>query len=234
MTLDGIKALAFDTGGTVLDWHSGIRAALAETGQRYRVERDWGAITNTYRRRALRGMTNQESPGFNIDGVHRTVLDELVAEHGLTMFSDADRASLARRWHSLDAWPDFPAALARLRSRHVVVSFTILSVSLIIDTARHNHLNWDAVISCEMLGVYKPLPGAYQRTAALLQLEPREILMVACHNFDLDAARGVGYRTCFVHRPDEWGSAGPPDPVPNPKTDLIVADFGQLAGHMGT
>ena len=32
MTIAGIKALAFDTGGTVLDWHSGIRAALAETG----------------------------------------------------------------------------------------------------------------------------------------------------------------------------------------------------------
>ena len=29
MTLTGIKALAFDTGGTVLDWHSGIGAALA-------------------------------------------------------------------------------------------------------------------------------------------------------------------------------------------------------------
>ena len=75
-----------------------------------------------------------------------------------------------------------------------MVSFTILSVSLIIDTAKRNGLTWDAVISCEMLDVYKPLPEAYQRAAKLLQLEPREILMVACHNFDLDAARGVGYR----------------------------------------
>ena len=233
MTLTGIKALAFDTGGTVLDWHSGIRAALAETGQRHGVERDWAAIANAYRRRALRGMTNQESPGFNIDDVHGAVLDELAGEHGLTMFSDTDRASIARRWHSLDAWPDFPDALTRLRRRHVVVSFTILSVSLIIDTARRNQLSWDAVISCEMLDVYKPLPKAYQRAAALLQLEPREILMVACHNFDLDAARGVGYRTCFVQRPDEWGSAGPPDPVPNPATDLVVSDFVQLAERMG-
>ena len=232
MTLTGIKALAFDTGGTVLDWHSGIRAALAETGARHGIQRDWAAITNSYRRRSLRRMTNQESPGFNIDDVHRDVLDELVAEHDLMVFSDAERASVARRWHSLDAWPDFPAALARLRGRHVAVSFTILSVSLIIDTARRNRLSWDAVISCEMLDVYKPLPEAYQGAAKLLQLEPRDILMVACHNFDLNAARGVGFRTCFVHRPDEWGTAGPPDPVPNPATDLVVADFAQLADRM--
>ena len=234
MPLSGIKALAFDTGGTVLDWHRGIRTALAEAGNRHGVTRDWAAITNSYRRRALRRMTNQTSPGFNIDDVHREVLDELVAEHDLVAFSEAERASISRHWHSLDAWPDFPAALARLRSRHVVVSFTILSVSLIIDTARRNKLHWDAVISCEMLDVYKPLPQAYQRAAKLLQLAPQEILMVACHNFDLDAARRVGYRTCFVHRPDEWGSVGPPDPVPNPETDLVVADFAQLAEQMGT
>ena len=77
-------------------------------------------------------------------------------------------------------------------------------------------------------------PEAYQRTAALLQLEPRDILMVACHNFDLDAARGVGYRTCFVRRPDEWGSGGPPDPEPNAACDLVVADFTELAREMGT
>ena len=36
MPLSGIKALAFDTGGTVLDWHTGIRAALAQVGARRR------------------------------------------------------------------------------------------------------------------------------------------------------------------------------------------------------
>ena len=46
MTLSGIKALTFDTGGTVLDWHSGIRAALAASGTRHGIERDWAAIAN--------------------------------------------------------------------------------------------------------------------------------------------------------------------------------------------
>ena len=233
MTVPGIKALAFDTGGTVLDWHTGIRAELAEAGARHGIERDWTAITNAYRRRALQRMTNQTSPGFNIDDVHRDVLEELVGEYGLGMFSDAESVTIARRWHLLDAWPDFPPVLQRLRRSYIVVSFTILSVALIIDTARRNGLLWDAVISCEMLDVYKPRPEAYQRAARLLQLEPGNILMVACHNFDLNAAREVGYRTCFVRRPDEWGPPGPPDPIPDPATDLIVDGFAELAERMG-
>jgi FMN phosphatase YigB (HAD superfamily) len=36
--MNGIKALAFDTGGTILDWHGGIVAALAACGARRRVE----------------------------------------------------------------------------------------------------------------------------------------------------------------------------------------------------
>ena len=32
MSLASVKALTFDTGGTILDWHSGVKGALAETG----------------------------------------------------------------------------------------------------------------------------------------------------------------------------------------------------------
>ena len=78
----GIKALTFDTGGTVLDWHRGIAAALAAVGARRNISADWAAATNEYRRRALKGMTRQVHPDFNIDDVHRRVLDELAREYG--------------------------------------------------------------------------------------------------------------------------------------------------------
>ena len=32
MSLDDVKALTFDTDGTILDWHTGFSTALAETG----------------------------------------------------------------------------------------------------------------------------------------------------------------------------------------------------------
>jgi 2-haloacid dehalogenase len=230
--VDGLKVLAFDTGGTILDWHSGIAGALAECGARRGVTHDWHRLTNEYRRRALRRMINSVDPPFNIDDVHRELLDTLLGEAGITAFTAEDRAEIAGRWHALGAWPDFVPALERLKQHYVCVSFTILSVALVIAVSRRNGIAWDAVIACEMLRVYKTRPEAYRRAAHLLQVPPGEILMVACHNFDLDAARGEGYRTAFVRRPDEWGPAGPPDPIPNPDCDIVVDDFAALADRL--
>jgi 2-haloacid dehalogenase len=177
-------------------------------------------------------MLGAVEPAYNIDKVHRDVLDELRGETGIDAFSPEDRRTIAQRWHELAAWPDFVTALPRLRRRYVCVSFTILTLSLVIDVSRRNDITWDAVIPCEMLRVYKTQPQAYHLAVKFLGVPPGEILMVACHNFDLDAAREQGYRTAFVRRPDEWGPGGPPDPVPNPATDLVVAGFAELAERL--
>src|SRR5215469_6853855 len=87
-------------------------------------------------------------------------------------------------------------------------------------------LSWDCVVSCEMIGTYKTQPQAYRTCAQWLGYRPDELLMVASHNFDLMAARAEGYLSAFVHRPAEWGPAGPPDPVPKPSHDIIARDFG--------
>jgi len=231
--MDGIRALAFDTGGTVLDWHTGISTALAAAGRRTDLAMDWPAVANEYRRRSLRKMVGQVKPDFNIDDVHREILDELASEMSFDALPAEERAGIVRAWHALDAWPGFRPALARLRKRYVVASFTILSVALVIDVSRKNAVDWDCLICCEMLDVYKTQPEAYRRAAKLLQMRPEEILMVACHNFDLLAARKEGYRTAFVRRPDEWGAMGPPDPTPDPSTDIVVPDFAELANRLG-
>ncbi len=231
--MHGIKALTFDVGGTVLDWHRGISQALADAGARRGLKADWAMIVNDYRRRSLQAMVGQVNPAFNIDDVHRSVLDTVIEAHGLSALMREDRDAVHRRWHALDAWPDFPAGLSRLREKYEVVAFTILSTSLIVDVSRRNGLTWDCVVSCEMIGVYKTSPDAYRTCAKWLGHRPDEMLMVACHNFDLMAARETGYRSAFVQRPAEWGQAGPPDPTPNPAHDIVVSDFGALAERLG-
>tara|TARA_B110000908_G_scaffold171075_1_gene232597 strand:+ start:415 stop:597 length:183 start_codon:yes stop_codon:yes gene_type:complete len=56
--------------------------------------------------------------------------------------------------------------------------------------------------------------------------------MVACHNFDLDAAKSCGYKAAFVRRPLEWGVGGPPDSEPTATHDIIVDDFPALAAKL--
>ncbi len=228
-----IKALTFDTGGTVLDWHGGISRALAAAGAKHGLAADWAAVTNDYRRRSLQEITGQVRPAFNFDDVHRRVLDRVLADHKLDVLTAEDRDAVWRTWHALDAWPDFPAALARLRKKYVVASFTLLTTSLVVDVSKRNGIDWDAIISCEMIGMYKTRPEAYMTAAKWLQLDPSEILMVACHNFDLNAALGCGYKTAFVKRPNEWGPGGPPDPVPNPAHTMVLEDFPELATRLG-
>lgn len=232
MTLQSISALTFDTGGTVLDWHTGFKTAFAAVGDKYGISRDWGAITNELRRRSLKAMLKlgeHEPPAYTFDGAHQAAVEALVKENGLTAFTEADIKAIAYDApHAFKAWPDFPEALPKLRNKFIVASFTILSYRLIIDTARRNGLSWDAVFSCEGIGKYKILPESYLTVAKYLQLDPGKICMVACHNFDLDAAKAAGFRTAFVRRPDEWGPDGPPDPEPNPHHDVIVDSFPEL------
>lgn len=223
-----IQAVAFDTGGTVLDWHGGLVAALrAEAGAR-QLQADWHAVVNDWRRRTLQGVLGLVSTDRTMDDVHRTTLDEALDAGGLQALDAGARHRIWRTWHALDTWPDFMPALARLRTLLPVVSFTMLPTSLVIDVARRNGFAWDAVVSCEMIGRYKPHPEAYLTAARWIGVAPHELLMVACHNFDLNAAHHAGLRTAFVRRPLEWGPPGPPDPLPNMAYDFVEDDFGGL------
>ena len=58
--------------------------------------------------------------------------------------------------------------------------------------------------------------------------------MVACHPFDLDAARQVGFKTALVRRPREWGLEDPLklNPVDPGDYDLVVDDFPALAAAL--
>ena len=167
-----LKALAFDTGGTVLDWHGGLVAAMSDLGERHQLAADWHEVVNDWRRRTMKRIVGQTRPAFNMDDVHRLTLDESLAHFGLQAFDAAERDRIWRTWHALDTWPDFPAALATLREALPVVSFTMLPTALVVDVSRRNGITWDAVISCEMIGVYKPHAEAYATAARWMGLAP--------------------------------------------------------------
>ena len=98
MTLSGVKALTFDTGGTILDWHTGFSTALAELGETHGVEGDWGMMANDIRRGSLGRMLRlgeHEPPAYNFDGAHRASADEVLDANGLAAATEEERHKLS-------------------------------------------------------------------------------------------------------------------------------------------
>jgi 2-haloacid dehalogenase len=69
----------------------------------------------------------------------------------------------------------------------------------------------------------------YLGAARLLGLEPGQVMMVAAHGGDLQAAAALGLRTAFVRRPYERGPDGAPEPEPEGQLDYRVNSFLELA-----
>lgn len=236
MSIIGVKALTFDTGGTILDWYSGFYNAFEKLRVKHNVEINSNILAREIRKKSLSIIINQDQKNgktVTFDEAHFLALEFLIKEYDLNFISPQEKVEISFSVpHSLTAWKDFPAILPLLKNKIMCVSFTLLNTRLVIDTARKNNLSWDGIISCEMIGTYKPLPLSYQTAANWLNLKPSECAMVACHNFDLNAAKEVGFKTIFVKRDKEWGPDGSIDPIPNPDHDLIVNNFEEILKYI--
>jgi 2-haloacid dehalogenase len=62
---------------------------------------------------------------------------------------------------------------------------------------------------------------------------PSAVMMVAAHIGDLDAAKKLGLRTAFVHRPLEFGPARTADSPAEGRFDFTAEDFLDLATQLG-
>lgn len=232
----GVRALVFDVFGTCVDWRSGVIREIEAAARRRGVAVDAAALADAWRGRyqpAMERVRSGERPWTVLDVLHRESLDALLPDFGLAMLAEEEREDLTRAWHRLDPWPDVLPGLARLRRRYILATLSNGNVALLVNMARRAGLPWDAVLGAEVARHYKPQPPAYLVTADLLGLPPGECLMVAAHNGDLAAAGALGFRTCFVPRPEEYGPAQRGDLVPERDWDVVARDFVDLAGQLG-
>lgn len=244
MTVDlsHIRALTFDVGGTVFDWHHGIRDEVARLAATRGVEIDAARFANEWRREMFVQLGQVRAgnlPWLNADALHRRALDVVAPNHAALPLTESDRDALNTIWHRLDCWPDFPETLTRLRTRYTTTVLTVLSFAIVVDSSKHNGLSWDAITSCEVFHHYKPDAEAYQAGVRLLGVAPAEAIMVACHPGDLRAAAAAGLRTAYVPRPTESGDDGAAVPFPGgggdtaPEFDIVATDFPDLATRLG-
>lgn len=236
--LSEVRALVFDVFGTVVDWRSSVIREGERHGRAKRLAVDWDAFADAWRAGYPRAMDQVRSgalPWQSIDRLHRRILDELLVEFGIAdAFDDDARTSFNLVWHRLAPWPDAVAGLKRLKRRFVVGTLSNGNVALLVAMAKHAKLPWDVVFSAELFHHYKPDPEVYLGAVELLGLRPWQVMMVAAHKSDLDAAKRCGLKTAFVQRPLELGARGRNDVKPESRFDLNVRDFGRLAERLGS
>lgn len=226
------KALTFDIGGTVFDWHRTVSREVSALAAARGAEVDAAALANDWRRsffQMIARVRSKELPWMNGDQVQRQSLDGVLARFPSLVLSPSERDELSYLWHRLDVWPDAAAAIERLRARYRVVVLTVLSLAEALDSSKKAGISWDAVISCEFLGHYKPDRDAYLAGVRLLGVAPDEAMMVAAHPSDLRAAMAAGLTSAYVPRPGERGPGNDGDLSPQPDFTVNARDFTDLA-----
>jgi len=236
MSLDGIKALTFDTFGTVVDWRATIINDFRAFGQRTGIDIDWEAFTDDWKacyRPGMDAVRSGEWPWRTVDSIYRQKLDEILPKYGVDGLSEDEKVYLNRVWHRLNPWPDALAGLARLRKKYVISPLSNGDVSCLVNMAKHGGLPWDVILCAEIFRHYKPDPEVYLGAIELLGCKPHEVMMVAAHNYDLRAARSHGMRTGFVPRPTEYGPTQKTDLRAEEDWDVTATDFVALAAGLG-
>ena len=233
--LEGVKALAFDVFGTVVDYRTTIITEGERLAEDKGIEIDWAAFADAWRGRyrpAMDRVMRGELPWTNLDALHRATLDELLAEFGVRELLEGEKNHLNGVWHRLRPWGDSVPGLLRLKTRFVLATLSNGNVRLLVDMAKNAGLPWDLVFSAELARAYKPDPRAYRMLQELLMLGPDEIMMVAAHQSDLRAAQELGFRTAFVMRPLEHGPQAVPNLRADPSLDVVATDFVDLARQL--
>ena len=230
-----VKALVFDVFGTVVDWRSSIIAEGRDWNRRKNWTVDWARFADRWRAGYAPSMNKVRTGQLawkKLDELHRMVLDDLLLEFSLSGVSESKKDQLNRVWHRLYPWPDSVAGLTRLKKKYIIAPLSNGNVSLLTNMAKHAGLPWDTVLSAELARHYKPDPEAYLTAADLLGCAPAELMLVAAHRGDLDAARRTGLKTAFVPRPHEFGPQGKADTAQPSDYDVVARDFPDLATRM--
>jgi 2-haloacid dehalogenase len=231
-----VKALVFDTFGTVVDWRSSVSREMEELAKRKGFSVDAVKFAEAWRAGygpSMNRVRNGELPWTKLDRLHRMILDKILVDFGIKGLSEAETDALNRTWHRLRPWPDAVAGLTRLKKKFIIAPLSNGNISLMTELAKHSGLPWDCILGAELVRHYKPDREVYQSAADFLDLKVDEVMMVAAHLGDLGAAKGMGLRTAFVTRPLEFGPAGKPDLQPNASVDIAAKDFEDLAGKLG-
>ena len=195
--LAGIRACVFDAYGTLFDVASATRACADALGERA------GPLATLWRDKQLHYTWLLAAQGRHYD-FERVTGDALdFALQALAIDKAGLRQRLMELYLRLEAFPEAPDALRRLKQGGCKLA--ILSngspemLQAIVVGAGWDRL-FDAVLSVEEVGVYKPHPRVYRLAVRRLGVDASAIAFVSSNGWDAHAASAFGMKVVWCNR----------------------------------
>ncbi len=201
--LSNTKALTFDLFGTVLDLGGSLTPYIGEFLQEQGSDLDasdfWTQLR--YRQRIEQYQDSLVELGHSgyLEVVEKA-FSYVCRLNGLDPARSAIKEWM-KSWQMLSPFPEVVEALGRLNTRFKLVALSNGN-PWFLDHLVKNRIKYefDAVLSVELAGAFKPYPGVYRRAARELDMEVGELIMVSANSFDVMGARTCGLRGAYVNR----------------------------------
>ena len=195
--LNKISACVFDAYGTLFDVGSVARGAQDELGGR------WQALSDLWRTKQLqytwlRGLAGHHADFWQVTG---EALDYALSNLGIR--EDGLHARLMNLYLSISAYPEVPETLSRLQERGMKLAILSNGTPTMLAAAVKNagiSAYFDAVLSVEEVGVYKPHPQVYQLAPQHLGMTKDHICFLSSNGWDAWSAKAFGFRVLWCNR----------------------------------
>ena len=240
MRLTDFKALTFDCYGTLIDWESGMIAALAPLTGRVGTPLARDAILQAHARQESKQQL--QTPAKRYSDLLAVVYKRLGEEWGVRT-TPAECAAYGGSIRDWPAFPDSAAALAYLKRHYkLVILSNVDDASFAFSNAKLG-VDFDAVYTAEDIGSYKPSPRNFDYMLdrlADIGIGKADVLHTAESLFhDHVPATAAGLATCWIfrrHAQQGFGATMNPGSMPrtdfrfNSMADLAAAHRAEVAG----
>jgi 2-haloacid dehalogenase/putative hydrolase of the HAD superfamily len=230
MRLTDFEVLTFDCYGTLIDWESGMAAALEPILAKAprRPTRDELLAAHARHESSQQRVT----PGMRYSDLLAVVCKRLAEEFAVPVAWDQCLAY----GHSIGDWPAFPdsaAALGYLRRHYKLAILSNVDNASFALSNRRLAVEFDAIYTAEDIGSYKPAVRNFEYMIEKLEgrgFDRSRILHTAESLFhDHGPANQLGLKSCWIHRRHAAGGFGATmDPGKMPSVDFRFTSMAEL------